>query len=255
MTVNCYPMHGKAKSVEICAAFARGCSGRLAGPNVAWSPGPSFFYGIGDVNQEEWAQALLHQNEHDFYYSDNSYFDKTRGSHFRVTKGRLQHEGYGMSDGKRFASLGIEIKPWRTAGDHIVVCPQSDDFMRRIVGYNGDWLTDITQALMLRTERPLKVRHWNRDKAAAAATLHEDLRNAWALVTWSSAAAIEAILAGIPAVVSGQCAAKPASIRMDDIDTADPAGIERHEWAAVLADNQWTLDEIRRGVAWSHLHG
>lgn len=253
--VQCYPMHAKAKSVEICKAFAQGCRGVVTKRGEHWLPEPSFFYGVADENQEHWSQALLHQNEFDFYYSDNSYFDKARGTHFRVTKNRLQHSGLGTSDGKRFASLGIEIKPWRTAGRHIVVCPQSDDFMRRIVGYNGDWLADITQALLLRTERPLKVRHWQRDKAAAAATLHEDLRDAWALVTWSSAAAIEAILAGIPAVVSGQCAAKPVSIQMDDIDDADPRGIDRHEWAAVLADNQWTLDEFRRGVAWSALHG
>lgn len=253
--VNCYPMHAKAKSVEICKAFAQGCRGVVSRPNEHWLPEPSFFYGISNENQEHWSQALLHQRDIDWYYSDNSYFDKTRGTHFRVTKNRLQHSGLGTSDGKRFASLGIEIKSWRTAGRHIVVCPQSDDFMRRIVGYNGDWLADITQALLLRTERPLKVRHWQRDKAAAAATLHEDLRDAWALVTWSSAAAIEAILAGIPAVVSGQCAAKPVSIQMDDIDDADPQGIDRYEWAAVLADNQWTLDEFRRGVAWSALHG
>jgi hypothetical protein len=253
--VNCYPMHSKAKSVAICQAFARGCRGEVVGPRERWLPEPSFFYGISDENQEHWAQALLHQDKIDWYYSDNSYFDKTRGTHFRVTKNRLQHTGLGTSDGSRFASLGIEIKPWRTAGKHIVVCPQSDDFMRRIVGYNGNWLADTTQALMLRTERPLKVRHWQRDKAAAAATLHEDLRDAWALVTWSSAAAIEAILAGIPAVVSGQCAAKCVSIRMDEIETADPQGIDRHEWAAVLADNQWDLHEIKRGAAWSHLNG
>lgn len=253
--VNCYPMYSKRKSVDICQAFARGCRGQLVLPREVWLPEPSFFYGIDDSNMHAWTDALVHQQKIDWYYCDNSYFDKTRGTYFRVTKNRLQHTGLGMSDGKRFASLGIEIKPWRTAGRHIVVCPQSDDFMRRIVGYNGDWLADTKQALMLRTERPLKVRHWNRDKASAAATLHEDLRDAWALVTWSSAAAIEAILAGIPAVVSGQCAAKPVSIPLDGIDDADPRCFDRHEWAAVLSDNQWTLDEMRRGITWSHLHG
>lgn len=256
MNVTCYPVPSKLKSLDICRAFARGCGGTMAIPGQAWMPGPSFFYGVTDANQEQWSQTLLNQQRHDFFYSDNSYFDKARGTQYRVTRNRLQHTGHGMTDGKRFADLDIEIKPWRKDGNHIVLCPQSDDFMRRIVGYTGNWLTNITQALMLRTERPLVVRHWNRDKQAAAATLHDDLRNAWALVTWSSAAAIEAILAGIPAISMGQCAARIPGITLDNIEAINGEAFQfdRYEWAGVLADNQWTMDEIKRGVTWQALN-
>jgi hypothetical protein len=257
-SVRCYPVHAKRKSVDICTAFARGCGGIVMAPRLPWVPDPSFFYGVDSSNMEQWAETLLHQDDHDFYYADNSYFDAARGEQFRVTRNGLQHSGIGMSDCRRFDALGIEIKPWRTNGNHIVVCPQSDDFMRRIVGYNGNWLDDIMQALLLRTERPIKIRHWNRNKMEAASTLHADLKNAWALVTWSSAAAIEAVLAGIPVVTAGRCAANLVSVRLDDIEhiTQDMLYglIARHTWAGVLADNQWTPDEMRRGIAWSALH-
>jgi hypothetical protein len=253
MNVFCYPMGGKQKSLDICQAFSSGCNGAVA---HKWRPGDAFFYGISDSNQEAWENALLNQHSHDFYYCDNAYFDKARGTHFRITRNRLQHDGVSSeSNGKRLAALGIQIKPWRTTGKHIVICPQSDDFMRRIVGYNGDWLADTQQTLALTTDRPLKIRHWNRDKMAAAATLHDDLRDAWALVTWSSAAAIEAVLAGIPVSVSGQSAAAPFTVKLDQLEqnTLPQLQQDRSSWAATLADNQWTINEIKTGTAWAQL--
>jgi UDP:flavonoid glycosyltransferase YjiC (YdhE family) len=73
----------------------------------------------------------------------------------------------------------------------------------------------------------------------------EDLAEAFCVVTHSSNTAVEAILAGVPAFVLGQSAAQPFACN----------DLKMIEAPFVLADNQWTLKEIREGKAWADLNG
>jgi hypothetical protein len=88
---------------------------------------------------------------------------------------------------------------------------------------------------------------------ALATSLREALRDCWALVTWSSAAANEALLAGVPVFTAADCAA--ALLGRTDFSKIEvpvyPEG--RTVWAAALAGQQWSLDEFRHGVAWRTL--
>ncbi len=258
--VTAYPVRGKAKSVEICRAFVQGCGGAIAHNPDRLLPGPAFFYGVDASNVHLWNEAFNSDQddpEQDFYYCDNSYFDATRQSYFRVTRNATQCFGSGSTTGERFAALGIPIKPWRERGEHIVVCPQSAHFMHTIAFYDGDWLADTKRALAAATKRPLRVRHWSPDKAALAATLEDDLVGAHLLVTWSSAAAITAILSGVPVITTGQSAAVTMGARMVDEYRVEypPMPDGRERWAGILADNQWTLDEMRNGKCWRDLNG
>lgn len=252
-----YPVRGKAKSLDICEAFIKGCGGAIVRRADDPLEGPSFFYGVDDSNIHIWNHVRKNPR-YPYFYCDNAYFDSTRQEYFRVTKDRLQHTGYGKSDGLRFKSLGIEIKEWRQNPDgHVVVCPQSDMFMRDIASYRGRWLDEIVA--MLKTvvpHREIRVRHWNRDKGALVTTLQDDLKGAHSLVTWSSAAAITAVLSGIPAVsMSEDSAARPVcGTSIYHLDRL-PMPVNRDVWASVLADNQWTLDEFMDGTCWKALNG
>lgn len=244
--VTAYPVAFKKKSMDICLAFVRGCGGQI-GTN--YRGGPSFFYGVDASNADVWRQVRA--NGDDYFYCDNSYFDTSRQTHFRVAKNRLQHSGIGTSDGKRFQALGIAIKPWRERGDHIVLCPQSESFMR-FAGHTGFWIDETVAQLRTLTDRELRLRAWSANKGALAATLGDDLRGAHALVTWSSAAAVTAVLAGVPAVTMGQCAAAPMAGHLEDINALPMP--ERENWAGVLSDNEWTLAEMAKGTAWKALN-
>lgn len=247
--VTCYPVAGKKKAVAICQAFADGCGGQVVTDGVL-RDGPAFFFGVDPSNEHIW-KAVRADQRRDYYYGDNAYFDSCRGDYFRVTANRLQHSGTGPSDGKRFASLGIQIAPWRTGGQYVLLCPQSDQFMRVVAGMRGDWTRMTIEGVQNFTDQPLRVREWNRDKAKLAASLPEDLAEATALVTWSSAAAVTALLAGVPVCCTGPCAASVMGGDLADID--DLPRPERLLWAGVLADNQWTLDEMRSGKTWAAL--
>ena len=244
--VTAYPVANKKKSFDICLAFVRGCGGQIG---TTLRDGPAFFYGVDASNEAIWREVRASGRE--FWYCDNSYFDSARQEHFRVTKNRVQHTGVGTSDGSRFRALGIDIKPWRVAGKHIVVCPQSDPFMKTIAGYSGNWTADAVARLKTQTTRELRVRAWSANKGALAATLGQDLEGAHALVTWSSAAAITAVLSGVPVVVeANDCAAR----FMGGTDIEALPMLARENWAAVLADHQFTIAEMQKGIAWAKLN-
>lgn len=247
--VTAYPVAGKQKAHDICRAFVDGCGGQMGS---AYRGGPAFFYGVNASNQDIWEKVLA--NGDPYFYCDNSFFDSRREISYRVAKGALQHDGRGTSDGSRFAALGIEIKPWREAGEHFVVCPQSDHFMKVLVGRDGDWGKEILRHLEVNSKREIRYRDWNPNKKVLSSTLGQDLVGAHALVTWSSAAAVTAILSGIPAIVhSNDCAAR--CMAGDPWDLEDlPKPDDRARWAGVLADNEWTLDEFRSGLTWRSLN-
>lgn len=253
--ITAYPVAGKAKSRDICAAFAKGCDGDVSTDNAQLAPGPAFFYGVDKSNIHIFNEVRATARE--YYYCDNSYFDSTRQQFFRVTKNRLQHSGIGQSDGKRFKDLGIPLKPKsKRIGTHIVVCPQSDSFMKDIAQYSTNWTQD-TLSILRNFVFPIRLRLWSGDKSRLAATLADDLDGAHALVTWSSAAAVTALLSGVPVFCSTSCVAGPMALAdLDEIDRPYfPNSDVLLNWAGVMADNQWTLAEMADGTAWRMLNG
>ena len=256
-SVTCYFQPEKPKSRQVLDAFAAGVTasgglGRLEPVTVPQlDSGAAAFYGVRPSWKHLWRQALA--EERDWYYLDNSWFDASRERYFRVGVNATQSWSPRPSDGTRLAALGVEVKPWRPDGRHIVVCPQSLEYLACVAGWawgGQDWLKHVLHELKLNTDRRLIIR-----AKGGARPLAADLIGARALVTHSSAAAIEALLAGVPAIVTDRsCAAAPLAMMFADIEAAtipEPAG--RHDWAARLADSQWNLTELRDGLAWRML--
>lgn len=231
-----YPKRGKAKSEMLCLAFLEG---------APWDVKPfSVYYGVDQWNLDRWRREMADPN-HDVYNIDNSFFDITRGSHFRVAKNRMQVRAIDhQSDGKRFDALGLTIQPWRINSDgHWLVIEQSLAFMRD-VACDPHWF-ERTIAEIEPSGREIRVRHWSANKPKMAVTLRDDLRGCWHLVTHSSAAAVEALLAGVPAMVESMSAV--ANV----VCSINPPYEGRRQAMSVLADNQFTLSELRSGLAWS----
>lgn len=238
-----YPVPGKAKSDMICRAFAAGA------PRNA--EGAVFFGTEGQMSAFKHAKA----SGRPWYYVDNSYFDKHRGTYFRVTKNALQIDPRGKtSDGSRFARLGIEIKPWSTSTrGSILLCPQSDDFMKSTLGLPYDWVGDVSRRLGAFGAVGIVVRPWNRDKLKANEMLHEALSTVRLLISHSSSASITAMLEGVPTISeAGAAHTLTGPLTRESLQTP-PRPEGRLEFVQVLADNQFTLDEFRDGTAWRWL--
>lgn len=231
-------------------AFIAGAGGRVSGQTTNLEEGGACFFGVVGI---EHLVRLAIAEERAWWYGDNSFFDRSRGRYFRFSKNALQLSSLQTPDHGRLKALGISPCPWRKTGRHIVIVEQSEHFLS-LAGAR-QWLAKVIAEVSGCTDRTLRVRRWSRDKSGAAASLGKDLHGAWCLITHSSAAANEALLAGVPVFVSGRCAATPlASGPLANIESPRfPDG--REDWAAGLAARQWTLEELRSGMAWRTLNG
>lgn len=248
MALKLYPVPGKEKSRLICAAFAAGAPKNATG---------SVFFGTeGQMSAFQKAKA----GSEPWYYIDNSYFDKHRGLYFRVTKNALQVDPRGQgSEGQRFAALKVPIKAWRDPlNEEVLIAPQSDDFMKSTLGRKDNWVVETAAQLNAWGMRGVRIRPWNRDKLKAAVMFADDLPNLRLVVVHSSAAAITALLEGVPAISTGDTAAAHwiggPFTRENVLNPVRPSYDERLWFAEVLADNQFTLEEFKTGKAWAWLN-
>jgi hypothetical protein len=253
MSVVGYPQPGKMKSLQLVGAFVEGAGGTLVPHGRVLRPPPAAFYGTAGI--EDVFNAARARGG--WFYLDNSFFNATRGTHFRVGRDALQGP-LCAPDYARLRAIGADVKPWTRSGSHVLIVPQSDYFMREIAGVRGGvdaWRCDVIERLRRHTDRELRTRGWQRDKIALGRSLAEDLVDCWAVVTHASAAAIDALLAGVPVFLTGATVALEMGLSQLEAIESPRRPDGRQAWAARLAASQWTIDELRAGVAWRALQG
>jgi hypothetical protein len=230
-----FPVPGKAKSAMLCDAFIAGAPRAAIG---------SVFFGVKEGNVGDWRRVL--RKGGDWYAIDNSYYDQTRGTMFRVTKNALQHTGKGTTDGRRFTKISVPVMPWRSESGpgYVLMVEQSRDHWHHTCGYKTDPLLAAERELRELGIDDIRWRRWSADKPKLSASLAEDLLGARMLVTHTSAAAVMASLAGVRAVCDSTCA---AYVLYDQ-------SVDRLQWAGVLADNQFSISELKDGTAWRKLN-
>lgn len=244
-----FPIPGKRKSEELCRLFIEGAPRNAEG---------SIFYGVTQANQGEWVRAL--KRGAPYYTIDNSYLDATRGTHFRVTRNALQHQGDGASTGRRLEQIGIRLQPWILDADRpdtALVLEQSPDFIRILHGQQPEPV--IRRMLTIARMSGLRphLREWNPNKAQQMASFGHQLTETRRVITFSSAGAVRAAIEGVPFhVLDSRCAAARFSTPIDQLSDAPvtPTDEQRWRWLSVLADNQYDRDELRNGTAWRMLH-
>lgn len=184
-----------------------------------------------------------------FYYIDHAYFGRGHGNNYRISRDSYEAGPIRDCPPDRLMSLNIDLRPWRSGGGAILVCPPTQYFCDAHGCPN--WLQDTVTALRRATDRPIEVRK----KPAAGEPvepLHSAFSRAWAVVAHSSNVAVEAVVAGVPVFVAPSSAAAP----MGEVDLSRielPRRPEREAWLAHLAYSQFSLAEIRSGSAWRTL--
>ena len=245
MTVTVYSVPRERTSPRFARAFAFGCKGRIT-TEAEHVDGPIAMFGSPHI----WGVLTRAQEEgRAVYYGDHAYFGRQK--FYRITKDAYQHDGRGRTNGLRFRVLGIDIEPWKT-GRHILVCPPDRNYARLHGLDETAWIRGTLRTLRRHTDRPVRLRMRNGAERNPV-SLRDALRDAHALVTHHSNAAVEALCMGVPVFVTGECAARSmGGTDLTKIETPEYPD-DRKRWAGVLADNQWTLDEMRRGMAWRHI--
>lgn len=154
-----------------------------------------------------------------------------------------------VGGGERWKALGIELRPWRTSGEHVLVLPN------RPFGPPGrampsGWAEAAATRLRRETKREVRIRaHPGND--APRRPLAQDLIGAWAAVVWSSSAGVHALVAGIPTFSEAPAWSMHSAAAKGPIDA--PFAPERLPAFERLAWGQWTCSEIESGEPFRRL--
>jgi hypothetical protein len=137
----------------------------------------------------------------------------------------------------RWAAWGMPLRDWQRQGGHVLVLGQKAQSIGDARRMPPGW----AQSLRLPTRRPVL-----RRMPGAARPLADDLRGAWCTVTWTSTAAIQGLVAGIPAFHCGPNTLCPELSR-PGLDVESPIYPDRQPVFERLAWCQWSPAEIATG--------
>lgn len=170
------------------------------------------------------------------------------------------------------AEFGIQLRPYRTDGSHIVVIGQVPlDASLRGVDVS-EWLQETVRAIREISGRPILVRlhpstRWRYAEkvknafagrpditvTAGERPLAEDLSGAWTCATLSSGAAVDALIEGIPPICLSPASLAYKICSRDLADIERPKQPDREQFMRDLAYSQWSLAEMADGTAWRHI--
>ena len=230
-----------------------------------------FFWGLAGNNISE-IRKCMELNE-EYYFVDTGYISKPihrypepkildeKRTYFRICKGSF-HTNKGKVNTperlERLKQLGIdaEFKGWRDTGKHILLCPSSPTVTFQMNGITQDeWVEVAKREIRKHTDREIRVRVKKIKGQYNPTPLHEDLKDAHAVVSFQSSAAAKAIIKGVPSftITDKYSAAIPMSLTdLSKIET--PIYPEnRYEWLSNLANHQFYANEIQSGYAKRYL--
>lgn len=197
-----------------------------------------------------------------------------RGTTWKVGLNGINKDSFFSTgnDSSRADSLRLSLHPWRTHGDHILICGQHDGSLQ----WQGmpnlhQWTAETIREIRKYTDRKIVIRPHPRCPITAvqqqfhhviiqtpvrqAGTYDDyDLRfdNAYAVVNHSSNPGIRAVINGYPIFTGPNSLAQPvANHSLALIES--PLMPQRQQWLNDFAHTEWTVQEIAAGLPLKHL--
>ena len=164
--------------------------------------------------------------------------------------------------------LNISLKPWRTEGNHILICLQRNGGWSMRGLHVQQWLDDtINQIRTYSRKRSIIVRPHPGDKKTRSylrinhknvyistkPDIREDLKGAWATVVYNSSPSVASIIEGVPAFLTDTHPEYSQSYAVANYDISkieNPILPNRQEWIEKLSMCHWNFDELKSGKAW-----
>jgi hypothetical protein len=165
-------------------------------------------------------------------------------------------------------SIGMRLEPYRTAGNHVLICLQRNGGWS-MKGLNSLlWLEQTIEKIKQYTDRPIVVRAHPGDKKTRGflklnhknvqlstnERLVDDLKNCWATVVYNSSPSVASIIMGVPAFLTDPIPQHSQSFSVANIDLSkieNPTILDRQSWVEKISMCHWNFDELRSGEAWS----
>jgi hypothetical protein len=165
-------------------------------------------------------------------------------------------------------SLGIDLKPYRQNGSHILICLQRNGGWS-MKGLDAiSWLNSTILKIKQYTDRHIVVRAHPNDRKiknilkinhpnvsiSKNQSLIQDLNNSWATVVYNSSPSVASVIEGIPTFVTDPEPTNSQSFSVANTDISqieNPILHKREQWIERLSMCHWNFNELKSGEAWS----
>ncbi len=163
-------------------------------------------------------------------------------------------------------TLGLDLSPWQTQGQHVLVCLQRDGGWSMKGTDMTEWTNRTVTRLRSLTQRPIVIRPHPKHKmdlgplirmpgvsqSLPGRSLEQDLINAWAAVFCNSSSSVAAALAGIPVFADDDDCVAWSVANHDLALIENPNRPDRTQWLNDLCAAHWTDQESRSGAIYQH---
>jgi len=164
--------------------------------------------------------------------------------------------------------LNINLKPWRTQGNHILICLQRHGGWSMGGVSVQTWLDQtIAQIRQHSRKRPIIVRTHPGDKkiksilkidhknvqVSVNERLIDDLRHAWATVVYNSSPSVASLIEGVPSFITDPLPQHSQTYGVANTDLSlleNPEMPDRQSWIERISMCHWNFNELRSGEAW-----
>lgn len=205
----------------------------------------------------------------DYYFIDTGYvgnfpsIGNPKGSKIwhRIVKNKMQHDEIIPSPVDRWNVLfrqdpNLQFKGWKKFNKKILFVPPNPKACKAFDIDYDKWMAETLSEIRKHTSMPIETRiKGSRSDRNHKNTIYDALEGAYAVVTFNSIAALEAVLWGVPVFVAVPCAASP--LASNDITKINepfyPSDEQIKQQCYNIAYGQFTMDEIVNGTAWKIL--
>ena len=200
-----------------------------------------------------------------------------RGTTWKVGLNGINRDAYfgDMGNSSDRACLhSLELKPWRTDGEYILICGQHDKSLQwRNMPSMSNWFLNTYDEIRKHTDRPIIFRphprcrlehierglkHVYRQDPVKIGGTYDDFDmgfdNVHCTISHSSNPGIHSILNGVPAFVSNHSLAYDVGNDIDFLHNIEnPLTPDRTQWLNDYAYTEWTVEEIAQGIPLNRL--
>lgn len=172
--------------------------------------------------------------------------------------------------------LNINLKDYRSTGEHILICLQRNGGWSMGNLDVQDWALETISTIRQYSGRPIVIRAHPGDRASREylnpaspkckikfskgirpsnnSNLVDDLKNCWAAVNYNSSPVVGAAIEGVPIFVMNPEKSQCAEIANTDLaQIENPTMPDRQRWVERLSMFHWNFDELKSGKCWAHM--
>jgi len=274
MKFSLWTQYGALNSTPVFDAFSRGA--KSLGHDVVWNDTVSdvdviwsvLFNGRMAPNKNIWERNLAKSKPTVVLEVGGIH----RNTTWKVGLNGINRDAFfgdGGNNSSRAKRLGLKLSPWRSSGEHILICGQHEKSLQwKDMPRMSTWVMHTIDEIQKHSDRPIifrphprcplpdiekEFRNVKRQEPFKTPGSYDDFdidySNIWATISYSSNPGIHSIINGVPAFVSTSSLAYDVGNDIQFLhDIENPLQPDRTQWLNDYAWTEFTVEEISSGL-------